>query len=258
MKRQKSRNNRPCWAVKFGTCAWIVASMLYNARAVCRPVASLEHQGWQKSFLRGAQIFQTMSNSFQLCPTHFSWGTKTFAGVFGPLVTGLAVWQFLLPNWKFLHSLFYQMASPLPFFELSCKETCWYVRWPRERQWLHQCLSLAVVRGNGASILACVQVWSDFCHPQCINQCCCPSLATLQWTTIACDCFALSVSPPVQYCFAPFSSYPDHRIAYDENTALWHISLHSKLLRPSPNRMRKKIILMVLVTTKDRKWFPAL
>ena len=29
---------------------------------------------------------------------------------------------------------------------------------PRERQWLHQHLSLAVVRGNTASILACVQV----------------------------------------------------------------------------------------------------
>jgi len=29
---------------------------------------------------------------------------------------------------------------------------------PRKRQWLHQRLSLAVVRGNTASILACVQV----------------------------------------------------------------------------------------------------
>ena len=29
---------------------------------------------------------------------------------------------------------------------------------PRECQWLHQCLSLAVARGNAASILACVQV----------------------------------------------------------------------------------------------------
>ena len=29
---------------------------------------------------------------------------------------------------------------------------------PKERQWLHQRLSLAVVRGNAASILACVQV----------------------------------------------------------------------------------------------------
>jgi len=121
-----------------------------------------------------------------------------------------------------------------------------------------------VTQGASGCTSACPWLWSEgtvpvywpvckfdliFCHPQCINQCCCPSLATLQWTTIACDCFALSVSPPVQYCFAPFSSYPDHRIAYDENTALWHISLHSKLLRPSPNRMRKKIILMVLVTT---------
>jgi len=33
---------------------------------------------------------------------------------------------------------------------------------PRERQWLHQHLSLAVVRGIAASILACVQVWSNF------------------------------------------------------------------------------------------------
>jgi len=29
---------------------------------------------------------------------------------------------------------------------------------PKERQWLHQHLSLAVVRGNTASILVCVQV----------------------------------------------------------------------------------------------------
>jgi len=28
----------------------------------------------------------------------------------------------------------------------------------RERQWLHQRLSLALARGNAASILACVQV----------------------------------------------------------------------------------------------------
>ena len=33
---------------------------------------------------------------------------------------------------------------------------------PRECQWLHQRLSLAVARGNAASILACVQVWSNF------------------------------------------------------------------------------------------------
>jgi len=29
---------------------------------------------------------------------------------------------------------------------------------PREQQWLHQRLSLALVRGNTTSILACVQV----------------------------------------------------------------------------------------------------
>jgi len=33
---------------------------------------------------------------------------------------------------------------------------------PKEHQWLHQRLSLAVTRGNAASILTCVQVWSDF------------------------------------------------------------------------------------------------
>ena len=37
---------------------------------------------------------------------------------------------------------------------------------PREWQWLHQRLSLAMVRGNTtSSILACVQLWSDFRHP---------------------------------------------------------------------------------------------
>jgi len=33
---------------------------------------------------------------------------------------------------------------------------------PRECQWLHQHLSLAVVKGNAARILACVRVWSNF------------------------------------------------------------------------------------------------
>jgi len=40
---------------------------------------------------------------------------------------------------------------------------------PRERQWHHQRLSLAVVRGNAASILACVQVSSNF---TCSFSCC--------------------------------------------------------------------------------------
>ena len=48
-----------------------------------------------------------------------------------------------------------------PFFEWSYKETCWCVWRPRERQWLHQRMSLAAASGNAASILACVQVWSN-------------------------------------------------------------------------------------------------
>jgi len=75
------------------------------------------------------------------------------------------------------------MAIHCPFLELSRKELDISGN-PRERQWLHQRLSLAVVRGNIASILACVQVWSDFSHPQCINQCSCPSLASLQCIAI--------------------------------------------------------------------------
>ena len=46
--------------------------------------------GGAKSFLRGAQIFWTMSNSFKLYPTHFSGGAKNFLGGDSPpLVTGL-------------------------------------------------------------------------------------------------------------------------------------------------------------------------
>ena len=63
------------------------------------------------------------------------------------------------------------MANPLPHLELSWNETRWHFGRPRERQWLHQRLSLAVERGNTLSILAFAQVWSDFSHPQCINQC---------------------------------------------------------------------------------------
>ena len=36
--------------------------------------------GGVKSFARGAKIFWTMSNSFNLCPTHFSRGEKNFLG----------------------------------------------------------------------------------------------------------------------------------------------------------------------------------
>ena len=90
---------------------------------------------------------------------------------------------------------------------------------PRERQWLHQRLSLAVVRGNIASILVYVQVWSDFIHHQCINQCPCPSLASLQCIAIAFRMsmfsvsfiifsmfFTLSVNPLCSIVLLPFSA----------------------------------------------------
>jgi len=50
----------------------------------------LETLGGAKSFLRGAQIFQTMSNGFKLRPTYFSrWGEKFCWWRRNPPVTGL-------------------------------------------------------------------------------------------------------------------------------------------------------------------------
>ena len=43
-----------------------------------------------------------------------------------------------------------------------------------------------------------IQVWSDFSHPQCINQCSCPSLASLQWIANA---FRMSVC--INQCSCP-------------------------------------------------------
>jgi len=48
--------------------------------------------------------------------------------------------------------------STAPFLSCSPKKLVDISGNPRERQWLHQRLSLAVVKGNAASILACVQV----------------------------------------------------------------------------------------------------
>jgi len=50
--------------------------------------------GVAKSFLRGAQIFQTMSNIFQLCPAYFTGGRKgcrRASPPWAPLVTGLPI-----------------------------------------------------------------------------------------------------------------------------------------------------------------------
>ena len=50
------------------------------------------------------------------------------------------------------------MAGPQPLLNGLAKKLVDVSGDPRECQWLHQRLSLAVVRGNAASILACVQV----------------------------------------------------------------------------------------------------
>ena len=84
--------------------------------------------------------------------------------------------------------------STAPFLSCLAKKLVYISGDPRERQWRHQRLSLAVIRGNTASIFAGVQVWSDFSHPQCINQCSCPSLASLQCIAIAFRMSEFSVS----------------------------------------------------------------
>ena len=94
--------------------------------------------------------------------------------------------------------------STAPFLSCPAKKLVAISGDPRKRQWLNQHLSLALVRGNTASILACVQAWSDFSHPQCINQCSCPSLASLQCIAIA---FWMSVSSVSFIVFSMFFFY---------------------------------------------------
>jgi len=95
--------------------------------------------------------------------------------------------------------------STAPFLSCLGKKLVYISGNPREQQWRHQRLSLAVIRGNTASILAGVQVWSDFSHPQCINQCFCPSLASLQRIAIA---FRMSVFSVSFIVFSMFSVNP--------------------------------------------------
>jgi len=112
-----------------------------------------------------------------------------------------------------------QWHAKLPVLSCLAKKLVDISGDPSERQWLHQRLPLAVVRGNTASILVCVQVWSDFSHHQCINQCPCPSLASLQCIAIALRMsvfsvsvivfgmfFMLSVKPPCSTVLLPFSA----------------------------------------------------
>jgi len=57
-----------------------------------------------------------------------------------------------------------------PFLELPCKQIVDVLSDSRERQWFYQRLSLAVVKRNVASILACEWVWSYFTHHSSVHQ----------------------------------------------------------------------------------------
>jgi len=117
--------------------AHILISVLYSLYGVSGGIHHLAHHqarnqletpGVAKSFLRGAQIFQTMSNSFQLCPTDFSRGGEEFCRGRSPppLVTGLPTTtiksvflshslQFPELNLIFLRFADYMQSEKLPF-----------------------------------------------------------------------------------------------------------------------------------------------
>jgi len=80
----------------------------------------------------------------------------------------------------------------------------------RKRQWLQQHLSLSVIRGNTASILACVQVWYDIaysflgCFQNVLTSNAACHMSLCQYMTIAFQFLVLSVSfifPSVVQCY---------------------------------------------------------
>ena len=113
---------------------------------------------------------------------------------------------------------------------------------PRERQWLHQRLSQAVARGNAASILACVRVWSNFtcsfsssCFQRTDHHHCLP----LAPVTMCSYCLPnprsfskihCSLSCAVLPC--ALVKYLANRMTYDESTAGFRVQHCFKPLRP--------------------------
>jgi len=86
--------------------------------------------------------------------------------------------------------------STAPFFSCLAKKLVDILGVPRERQWLHQCLSLAVVRGY----TACLSSVNGHCLP---NVCVFCELYCLQYV------FYAFRKASVQYCFALLFSHPD-------------------------------------------------
>ena len=152
------------------------------------------------------------------------------------------------------------MASPLPlcdFSELPCtvavaKKLVDMSSDPREWQWLHQRFSLAVVKGNAASILACIVYKFDLMlailHSQCVKQwvllltTCLSSMNSYCFVTACIFCklyclpyvwHLLSVSPLC--CTVLFSFLAILRTTawpmIEPHHWLWHISLCLKLLK---------------------------
>ena len=65
------------WILKWTTLLGLFSKISFTPAQARN---ELETPGMAKSFLRGAQVFVTMSSSFQLCPTDFSRGDENFAG----------------------------------------------------------------------------------------------------------------------------------------------------------------------------------
>jgi len=94
--------------------------------------------GGAKSFVSGAQIFWTVSDSLKLCSTHFSKGAKIFRGglllPWTSLVTGLALHtsmcvQYLLACVYLLHIWLDQQISHLCHSgkqQATSAAGCWY------------------------------------------------------------------------------------------------------------------------------------
>jgi len=128
----------------------------------------------------------------------------------------------------------YDKSSPT--FELPCKDTCWYARWPQGKTVIPPALVPGCGQGEHCQHTGlCATLWSDFSHPHCINQCCCPPLASLQWIAVSFRLFAFSVNfvsrifcalckSPCAVLFRSLFGYPAYRMAYSENTALWHLT----------------------------------
>jgi len=131
------------------------------------------------------------------------------------------------------------MASQAPVLNSFAKKLVDTSGDPRELQWCYQHLSLAVVWENAASMLACMQLKSDFSCSQCTNQYFCLPLAIASMHSYC----LLNVNAFYIFYWRPYRCYfthwliititikIDHCIAYGDSTTLWYVKLRLKLLK---------------------------